>query len=99
MELQDFIKNTLVSIANGVREANQLYQGPNKNPFYLMSGSGNESLVVFDVAVTVSKNTGKAAGGGIGIKVANIGGKIDSKQSQENVSRVKFQIRTTKSLS
>jgi hypothetical protein len=102
MNLQEFIKTTLVSIKSGLRDANvELAKQEGKelgNDFtsvFVMRPTNNEksqSDIVFDVAVTVSQKDDKTGGGGIKIAVASLGGEINQSNSQENVTRIKFHI-------
>lgn len=102
MELQEFIKNTLVSIYNGLHGANEEFakqQGKTlgqdfralftMEPFNRDKGQG---YITFDVAVTVSQESKRAGGGGFKIAVANLGGEKGEIKSQEYVSRIKFHI-------
>ena len=86
----EFIKNTLVSIKNGVSEANKEF---NSLHFAMFSGTEKENYVHFDVAVSVSSESKKTGGGGIKIYVVDLGGEKSNKNFQENISRIKFSIR------
>lgn len=101
MELQEFIKNTLVSIKNGVREANLEFAkqegkvlGQDFAALFVLESSRDkgQNYITFDVAVTVNQESKKSGGGGLNIKVANLGGEIDDIKSQEHISRIKFHI-------
>ena len=97
MELEEFIKNTLVSIANGLHGANEELNKEKGGesvrfaiePFQREKAQG---YISFDVAVTVSQETIKSGGGKIKIAIVNLGGEIDSAGVQEHVSRIKFNI-------
>ena len=99
MELRDFIENTLISIKEGVRGANQgLAKSLGENPdslYFTMHASKTHSIN-FDVAVTVSNEEGKSKSGGgkLNISVVSIGAEAGSekKQMQTNISRIKFDI-------
>ncbi|MCK9994546.1 MAG: hypothetical protein Dbin4_03066 [Alphaproteobacteria bacterium] len=62
IELKDFIKSTLVEIAEGVREANQGLMGSGKSQhdiFNLRRNFGDSSKIpgiIFDIAVTATSN-------------------------------------------
>jgi hypothetical protein len=99
MELQEFIKNSLIGIKNGVHAANlELAKQENKvlgqdaaAYFVLESSRDNaQNYITFDVAVTVSQESKKSGGGGVRVAVVNIGGEIGNIKSQENISRIKF---------
>lgn len=102
MDLENFIKETLVQISKGVSSANDALSESRKNAdgsalpklFLLPAGTEKEQNhgVHFDVAITTqSKDEG---GGGIKFKLAvvdaDLGGKLSS--SQEAVSRVQFSV-------
>jgi len=102
MELQEFIKNTLVSIKNGLREANEEFArqegktlGKDFTSLFVMEPHNREKgegYITFDVAVTVSQESKKSGGGGLKIAVASLGGEVGGVKSQEHVSRIKFHI-------
>lgn len=102
MELDSFIKETLIQISRGVRLANAEVDKDRISPdgeelpkvFLLRPGSQQErgAGVAFDVAVTTqTENSGK---GGAKVKLsvveADLGGKATA--SQQNVSRIQFTI-------
>jgi hypothetical protein len=95
MELEEFIKNTLVSLKNGVHAANDALikqDGGDTRIFALNANSKEGSHVSFDVAVTATHETGKSGSGGIKIAVVGIGGEKSSKEIQESVSHIKFAV-------
>jgi len=93
MELKDFVKNTLVSIAGGVEEATKEQQEKNKRgTFSIRRGEKEADYINFDVAVTTaSEKSGKATGEA---KILIAGGGLEGQisQSTENISRVKFKV-------
>ena len=95
MELEEFIKDTLVGIRNGVRLANDNLKtsGEDNRIFQLENSSIKETYVNFDVAVTATHETNKSGSGGIRIRVVDIGGGKEVKTAQESVSRIKFAIK------
>ena len=100
MELKDFVKETLISVVGGVKEAQNVLAGMNTNEsikvgqFSIQSWDSNDEgrFISFDVAVTTtSEKSGKTeAGGKVLVANANIGGEL--KHSTENISRVKFKV-------
>ena len=106
MKLQEFIKESILEIMNGVKEAQQSNStGAKINPGDLRLGDGIKhahlydfgsgsllSSVEFDIAVTAEKS--KETKGGIGVFVGAIGigsqGQSDSKNV--SLSRIKFTI-------
>ncbi|MCF8037897.1 MAG: hypothetical protein K9K79_01140 [Desulfohalobiaceae bacterium] len=102
MDLENFIKETLVQISKGVSAANEQLTLKRKKEdgtelpklFLLPPGSKKEQGhgVHFDVAITIKS----AENGSGGVKVrlavvdAELGGKLDS--SHESVSRIQFSV-------
>ena len=88
MELQEFIRTSLIQISKGVSEANKELKG---RPPFQMHAHKDGKDVNFDIAlfaIKSNKGTGKA-----GLEVASIiaaGGKLERTKSEENISRIKF---------
>ena len=85
MDLKDFIATTLISIKEGVAEANK----QTGNSFKIVSEA---KVVNFDVAVEVS-NEGKSEAGGK-VKIYVVEGSLgkDTKTKESNVSRINFTV-------
>jgi len=92
MELQEFIRATIESIINGVKEANKNLGG--ENGVRLRPGKDGEFL--FDIAITVSQESKKSGGAGVKVYALNVGGEKGSSVTHENISRVKFKIEPDK---
>lgn len=100
MELQEFIKDTLISIKNGIHDANIEFAkqegkklGENFSALFVMSTRDKgQDYITFDVAVTASQESKKSGGGGIKIAIASLGGEVGDIKSQEHISRIKFHI-------
>jgi hypothetical protein len=106
MKLDEFIRQSLLDIRNGLRKANEEIAkieggtlGINQSAHFIMGpfndGSGRVS---FDIAVTVEDSSdGKV---GAGIKVlglgANLFSKIGFQKRSENVSRITFYVKSDK---
>jgi hypothetical protein len=101
MELKDFIKTSLASICEAVRELQEEERGEYYNPVFrfdmdhkkdikgiVQHGSRNYSLVEFDVAVTTEKSGDLKGKAGIAVISADLSGKL----SQQDASRIKFTI-------
>jgi len=95
MELKDFIKNTLVEIVNGVKEAQEATKALGATVSPEIDGQAttvsaeNVRSVEFNVAVTATDE----ANAGAGIKVAsifNVGGGV--KEINTSVSTISFKI-------
>jgi len=89
MELQNFIQNTLVSLVNGIKEANKSLIEKNSG-FELDVGKDGE--IIFDIAITVSEEAKKSGGARINVYAISAGGDKGKVNAQENVSRIKFKI-------
>ncbi len=95
MELQEFIKKTLIEISNGIKKANKELQASSDAGTFVIEPYAlqrSESYITFDIAVTVSQETKKEGEGKIKILVANLGGDIGDKYKQEYASRIKFYV-------
>jgi len=101
MELQEFIKNTLVSIKNGVHDANLEFAkqegktlGQDFSALFVVDSSRDkgQNYISFDVAITVSEKSKKSGGGKLNIQVASLGGEAGDIKSQEHISRIKFHV-------
>jgi hypothetical protein len=92
MDLQQFIKQTLVSVKKGVGDANDELggKGKDKERQHYAIYSRNDGEVVFDVAVTVSAATKKNKEGSLRVAVMEVGVGKDDTSAQETVSRIKF---------
>lgn len=97
MELKQFVKDALISIIEGVNDANAEHNrfriiGIKRN---IGGIDGNE--VEFDVSVVAEQKTGGEAGGKIGGSILNVfSANVDSKLSQtdshQNVNHLKFKV-------
>ena len=102
MELDAFIKETLVQISNGIKEANEHLAPSRKKEdgtelpklFLLSPGKKQEmgSGVHFDVAVTTQTIDEGQGGAKVRLAVfeADLGGKL--KSSEQAVSRIHFSV-------
>lgn len=98
VELKEFITNTLVEIAHGIRGANEQLKNPDKQQFEVFSLRGNKGDnakipgIQFDIAVTAAKNQKDKAG--FMVALASIGGGASAEKalSNELVHRIKFEI-------
>lgn len=83
MDLKDFIATTLVSIKEGIEEANT----KTSKAYKIMP---ENKVVNFDIAVEVSREGTSQKGGGIRIHVVEAKLGKDSKEKESNVSRINF---------
>lgn len=102
MELDTFIKETLIGIQRGVKEANVAIASSegtkvrtNGEMQYMMNAnrSGEKELgILFDVAVTVTSEKSIEGEGKISVVGIALGGGKSSGATEQNVSRIKFKI-------
>ena len=98
IELSAFIRNALVQIAEGVREANKELKDPAKNQFDVFSlrhNKGDSSKIPgikFDVAVTAA--SGQKDKAGFFVALVNIGGGAGTEKSKagEIAHRIQFEV-------
>ena len=103
MDLQDFIRESLLSIHSGVKEVNKKLTKnydlkEKKNIFLLKPGSekAEGSGIHFDIAVTAKQEIEKGKKGKFFIKV--LGADLEKKQKsfEENVTRLQFTVDVVK---
>jgi hypothetical protein len=92
VELKDFIKTTLIEIAEGIKGANEELKC---TVFSLRRNKGDLSKIPgiqFDIAVTAAKN--QKDKGGFMVALVNIGGGASTEKgiSNEMVHRIKLEI-------
>jgi hypothetical protein len=102
MELEDFIKETLVQISNGIQNANEKLKplrvkedGSELPKLFLLSPGRKQEQgngVHFDVAITTKTTDEGQAGAKVRLTVfeADLGGKLQS--SDQTVSRIQFSV-------
>lgn len=100
MELETFIKDTLVGIKNGLRSANLKIAeaegkvlGQDAQAMFIFRPDEKNSSLDFDIAVTVSSESKKEGGGGIKIAIANLGAEVSAASAFQHVSRIKFSVK------
>jgi hypothetical protein len=98
VELADFIKNTLIDIASGIKGANDELKDSksgHREFFMLRSNRGDSAKIpgiTFDVAVTATKNQKDKAG--FMVALASIGGGAGTEKGfgGETAHRIKFEV-------
>lgn len=105
MNLQDFLKETLVQISRGVEEAQKeladtggrvnpalsTSQGLLQQKGELVTRQGKLVYnVEFDVAVTVSDESGTKAGAGISVAALGAGAQTSDNYTASKMSRIQF---------
>ncbi len=94
MKLKDFIQNTLVEIAEGVRGANKQITDGKGSVFCLRftRGDSKTSGVEFDVAVTASKEGKDSSGFMVALVNLGAGAKAERATGNEMAHRIKFEV-------
>ena len=97
MELEEFISKTLISIAKGMKSANEETKLEDGRVLFTIEPVSwykdrTDGCIKFDVAVTASKESGLKGGGGIRIWSIGLDGKKEVSTSDQIVSRIKFNI-------
>ncbi|HVS08802.1 MAG TPA: hypothetical protein VMS76_02935 [Planctomycetota bacterium] len=101
MDVQDFVKETLLQFIRGVEAAQaEVSKGAVINPRLQVRANilaEREShnpvqTVEFDVALTVVEGSERGVGGGLAVMSFKAGGERKSQQSSESVSRVRFSV-------
>lgn len=108
MELKEFIKETLLDVANGIEEANSELKSINsfvagdnikrigeETIKIAMGADGQEHLISdikFDIAVTISESGKKEGGGHISVLPIKIGGKLQNENLSTVTSKLQFSI-------
>jgi hypothetical protein len=102
MDIETFVKESLVAIASGVKGANKALNdaagGPNRNTFFVMNQASNTvgnrpTTFDFDLAVTATKEGAGGGGGKINLAIAEVSLDGKAKLTQESVSRIKFSVK------
>lgn len=96
MDLQTFVRETLVQIVAGVELAISDIKGNSTNamvnPYRPDANHSDPTNVEFDVAVTVTDSSSGRAGGGIKILSFNVGAHGEGKIEAKAVNRIKFSV-------
>lgn len=89
MELKDFIRQTIVEIADGINEGHKYVKEKHKG-----EGVKNEyRTIAFDIAVTSNEEEKTDKGAKVSIaNVFGVGANNENKSKSENVSRIKFDL-------
>ncbi len=102
MELDTFIRDTLIQIQKGVKEANIAIaenEGKavrtNGEMQYMVNANRNSEKdggISFDVAVTVTSEKTSGGGGKVSVVGISIGGEKAKTATEQNISRIKFKV-------
>src|SRR5262245_23531827 len=102
VQLKDFVKSTLIQIAQGVAEAQEEAAGLGAfvNPIRLAGTSGRwdrdtanvASTVEFDVAVQATEGTSTKSGIGVAVASLVLGTQVRADESAAATSRIKFSV-------
>lgn len=94
INLSEFIKSTLVSIASGVRDANAALkvEGVDTTDWFSIGGGGKLSVVTFDVALNATKGQRDKAGFGVALAAIGAGAKSEKDRAAEAAHRIRFDV-------
>jgi|BarGraIncu01121A_1022015.scaffolds.fasta_scaffold01699_5 hypothetical protein len=106
MELKEFVKETLIQIIKGVKEAQVAVKedGGQVNPIHAFYGDtthkntvrDSEGQVIhsieFDVAITVKEDAGVKGGGGLVVGPVVIGTRGEMSEQNTSTNRIKFPV-------
>jgi len=102
MELEEFIKNSLVNIASGIRGANEEIAkregktlGKDISAAFGIEPHNRDKAyryINFDVAVVANNENTKSGNGGIKVASIGVGGEISDVTHQGHFSRIQFHI-------
>jgi hypothetical protein len=101
MELRKFVGDALLSILDGVADAQGGERGQCISPPFTSAPQGSglyrvgdelAFAVNFDIAVTVTESDAKEGGGKIAVFSTSIGGRLKSQNEQSTVSRISFAV-------
>jgi len=103
MDIQQFVKESLCQIIEGVKQAKEKHD--NVNPWYEIHGAGSVPgnaivdsggqllfMVDFDLAVMVTEESTQSGNIGLKIKIVAAGGGVGTGTSLTSVTRVKFAV-------
>lgn len=93
MRLDDFVNQTLTSLVQGVKGAQESVAelGGQVNP-YRAGSSGSIQIVEFDVEVSTGEGTATKGGIGIFVGPVGVGSQGQSHDNQTSVGRVRFKV-------
>ena len=98
MELDEFVKSTLLQIMNGVKAAQDEVGEGSVNP-YVNKHMKNKGVlfkeVKFDVAVTTQDKSETEGKGKISVLGASIGGGLDTEALSKIATRIQFDVPIT----
>ena len=83
MELNEFVKKSLIEINEGINEAKE--EGVNLE-------TGYSKTIKFDISVTVDNSEENRMGGGIFVAGIGLGAKTADKSNTGTTSRIKFKV-------
>lgn len=97
MQLDEFVKTTLMQVVKGVKDAQEeaVGFGAVVNPL-VGYGCARETVIAFDVALTVTGASSDEVGGKVTVlPFLNLGGKATESDTKQETSHVKFEVMLT----
>ena len=95
MDIETFVKQSLVAIAAGIKGANQQMnkEAPQARTYFLLGANREAQTLDFDIAVTATKEGGGGGGGKINVAIAEVSLDGKGKVTHESASRIKFSVK------
>lgn len=87
MNVEEFVKETLLQVLRGVRDAKSIAKADGDLGDVALRSS-DEQLVKFDIAIVASEGSERSGG----IQVAGIGGTAKGASHEESTSRIQFSV-------
>ena len=104
MDLKNFVSETIIQIAGGIKEAQEANTGAWVCPAIIFGEKGKPianddarsnidfQTVMFDVAVTVVESSEKKGEGKMAVLGLSLGGGVGAQQENSAVSHIKFDV-------
>ncbi len=96
MQLDEFVKVTIMQVVKGVKDAQEeaAEYGAVVNPRELEGkGMRKETNIAFDVALTLTGTNAEEVGGKLTVaSILNLGGKVTGSDTRQETSRVQFDV-------
>ncbi len=97
MELKHFVKEALISIIEGVDEANLKHKRSKIIGVRRNDGGLDGNFIDFDVSIVVEEKSTRDKGGKIGVPILNVfsfdlNSKLATTDARQNVNRLRFKV-------
>jgi len=97
MDIETFVKESLVAIAAGIKGANQRMntEAPenSRRTYFLLGANPLAQTLDFDIAVSATKEGGGGGGGKVNVAIVEVSLDGKAKVTHEDASRIKFSVK------